>query len=101
MRLVNEHPERGWTLDELARSVALSRSAFADRFRRATGEAPIRYLRRVRLTRAAQYLRAGDATLGEIAAACGYSSEFTFSRAFKRTFGVAPGRFRAGPQGLD
>jgi AraC-like DNA-binding protein len=95
VRLVNEHPERGWTLEELARSVALSRSAFSERFRRATGEAPMRYLSRVRLTRAAGYLRGSDATLGEIAAVCGYSSEFTFSRAFKRAFGVAPGRFRS------
>jgi AraC-like DNA-binding protein len=95
VRLVNEHPERSWTLDELARSVALSRSAFSDRFRRATGEAPMRYLSRVRLTRAAGYLRGTDATLGEIAAVCGYSSEFTFSRAFKRAFGVPPGRFRS------
>lgn len=95
VRLVNDQPERAWTVEQLARSVALSRSAFTDRFRRATGEAPMRYLSRVRLTRAAEYLHATDATLGEIASACGYSSEFTFSRAFKRAFGIAPGRFRA------
>jgi AraC-like DNA-binding protein len=39
-------------------------------------------------------LLASDATLAAIAAAVGYSTEFAFSKAFKRTFGVAPAVFR-------
>jgi AraC-like DNA-binding protein len=101
MRFVNDHPERAWTVDELAGSVALSRSAFSDRFRRVTGEAPIRYLSRVRLTRAAELLRSSDATLAEVAVLCGYGSEFSLSRAFKRAFGTSPGRYRRARDELD
>jgi AraC family transcriptional regulator, alkane utilization regulator len=100
VHLLNEHPERAWTVTELADSVALSRSAFSERFRRVTGEAPIRYLSRVRLTRAAECLRTSDATLAQVAALCGYGSEFSFSKAFKRAFGVSPGRYRHVPDEL-
>lgn len=101
VRLVNEHPERAWTVDELAGHVGLSRSAFSERFRRMTGEAPIRYLSRVRLTRAAECLRSSDATLAEVAALCGYGSEFSLSKAFKRAFGLSPGRYRRAPEQLE
>jgi AraC-like DNA-binding protein len=73
----------------------MSRSAFAARFRALTGDSPIRYATRCRLARAAQRLRTSNATLAEIAREAGYESEFSFSRAFKRAFGVAPGAYRA------
>jgi AraC-like DNA-binding protein len=43
---------------------------------------------------AARRLRESDETLSVIASRVGYTSEFAFSRAFSRTFGVAPGRYR-------
>lgn len=91
---LQEQPEYRWTVAELGRRVALSRSALSDRFRAATGESPMRYLARVRLTLAAEELGSGDAPLSEIARRCGYESETSLSRAFKRTFGVPPGRYR-------
>jgi AraC-like DNA-binding protein len=77
----------------------MSRSAFAARFRTLTGDSPIRYVTRCRLVRAGRRLRTSDATLTEIAARAGYESEFSFSRAFKRAFGVAPGVYRRQDQG--
>ena len=93
-RAIHERPEHPWTLAELADLAAMSRSAFASRFRALTGDSPIRYATRWRLARAARRLRSSDATLAEIAALAGYESEFSFSRAFKRAFGVAPGTYR-------
>lgn len=92
--LLQREPEHHWTVAELGRRVALSRSALSERFRAATGESPMRYLARVRLTRAAEQLTSGDAPLSEIARRCGYESETSLSRAFRRTFGVPPGRYR-------
>jgi AraC-like DNA-binding protein len=64
------------------------------RFRRLTGDSPIRYVTRCRLARAARQLRTSGAGLAEVARQAGYESEFSFSRAFKRTFGVAPRVYR-------
>lgn len=86
--------EKRWTVESLARKVGLSRAAFAKRFVRSTGLSPLRYLCQLRLERAAELLRSSDASLGELSDVVGYASEFAFSRAFKRRYGVAPGVFR-------
>jgi transcriptional regulator GlxA family with amidase domain len=87
-------PMRAWTVAELGRLVGLSRAAFARRFVRAVGEPPKRYLASLRLELAAHLLATTDEGLAQIAAMVGYASEFAFSRAFSRRFGVAPGGFR-------
>jgi AraC-like DNA-binding protein len=94
LSLVNDSPEHGWTVSELASAVALSRSAFAGRFRALVGESPMRYVRRCRLTKAAELLRTTNASLAEIAIASGYRSEASLSKAFKRAFALSPGRYR-------
>jgi AraC-like DNA-binding protein len=92
--LIHGDPERVWTVGELADEVALSRSAFAARFRGAVGESTLRYLTRTRLAHAARLLQNTDASVAQVAARVGYSNEFSFGKAFKRMFGVAPGAYR-------
>ena len=92
--LLHDHPERQWSVGALAREVSLSRSAFAERFTALTGDAPMRYLRRLRLARAAGLLRDSDLSLAAIAGHTGYDSEVSLSKAFKRAYGVPPGRYR-------
>jgi AraC-like DNA-binding protein len=99
MHAIHDHPEHAWSVGELARLCAMSRSAFAARFRALTGDSPIRYVTRWRLARAARELRTTDAALGQLAQAAGYDSVFSFSRAFKRAFGVAPRTYRAQARG--
>jgi AraC-like DNA-binding protein/mannose-6-phosphate isomerase-like protein (cupin superfamily) len=94
LRLMRERPDERWSVPKLAAAVGLSRSAFAERFRAATGETPIQSLTRYRLSRAAAYLRTTNAGVREIARRTGYDSEATISKAFRRHYGTAPGAYR-------
>jgi AraC-like DNA-binding protein len=91
---MSREPSRRWTVAALARVAGLSRAAFARRFERATGTTPLRHLADLRLRRAATRLVTTDARLAEVAIDIGYATEFSFAKAFKRAFGVAPGVFR-------
>jgi AraC-like DNA-binding protein len=92
--LLHERAAHGWTLDELASAVGLSRSAFAERFTRLVGEPPMQYLTRWRMQLAARLLSEGAAKVAAIALEVGYDSEAAFSRAFKKTAGVSPAAWR-------
>jgi AraC family transcriptional regulator, alkane utilization regulator len=100
IELIHRQPERAWAVGEVASEVGLSRSAFAARFRQLVGESPKRYITRTRLAQSAALLHKTDAPIAEIAMRAGYASEFSFGRAFKRTFGVAPGAYRGEPNGV-
>jgi AraC family transcriptional regulator, alkane utilization regulator len=94
LRLIRERPDHPWSVPDLAAAVGMSRSAFAERFRTATGETPMQNLTRYRLTRAAEYLRTTNAGIREIARLTGYESEVSVSKAFRRYYGVSPGAYR-------
>lgn len=94
LRLIRERPDHPWSVPKLAAAVGMSRSAFAERFRAATGETPIQNLTRYRLARAAEYLRTTNAGIREIARLTGYESEVSVSKAFRRRFGMSPGAYR-------
>jgi AraC-like DNA-binding protein len=99
LALLHADPARAWTVDDLAREVALSRSALAERFSELVGESPMQYLLRWRLALAAQVLRAGREPIARIAERSGYESEAAFGRAFKREFGAPPAAWRKGQPG--
>jgi AraC-like DNA-binding protein len=96
LALLHRAPGRTWTLDELARDVGLSRSMLAERFVHFVGDTPMHYLAKWRMQIAAGLLTRGTASLVEVAAQVGYTSEAAFSRAFKRLVGIAPGFYRQG-----
>jgi AraC-like DNA-binding protein len=101
LRLMHAHPARAWTVSELAREAAISRSALAGRFTQVLGESPMRYLARWRVQLAKQMLRDGNPSVAEVAVRVGYESEAAFNRAFKRSAGSPPAAWRkAIAQGL-
>ena len=91
---IHADPARDWTVESLAREVGLWRAAFARRFARAVGEPPLAYLTRWGMSTAGRLLRESDLTLAAVAQRVGYTSEFAFSKAFKRDFGIAPSAYR-------
>ena len=95
LRLMHAEPSRAWTVVELARCVAMSRSAFAERFKDLVGETPLDHLTQWRMVRAAgMMLSAKTKRFAEIASAVGYDSESSFGKAFRRVMGVRPGKYR-------
>jgi AraC-like DNA-binding protein len=81
------------SLTELARTVGLSTFHAARLFTRETGLAPHAWRNQMRLNRALEALRAG-VSVTDVAAASGFTDQSHFTRHFKKTFGVPPGRWR-------
>ncbi|MFI5840059.1 AraC family transcriptional regulator [Catenuloplanes sp. NPDC051500] len=91
---IHDSPQTRWTVPELSRAAGLSRAAFTRRFTAAAGRSPMAYLIAARLDQGARLLRETEAPLASIARQVGYATEFSFAGAFRREYGVAPGRFR-------
>jgi len=94
LALIHARPGHPWTLPELAREAASSRTNVAQRFASFVGEPPMQYLARWRMQVAATRLSESAAKVSAIGAEVGYDSEAAFSRAFKKVVGFAPGAWR-------
>lgn len=90
IRLLHEQPMRAWTVAELAKHAALSRSTFFERFSRAVGVAPMAYLLAWRMALAKKLLRNQAGGIADIAEQVGYGSASAFSVAFTRYAGQSP-----------
>jgi len=96
LRLLHNDPGQPWTVAALAAVTGVSRAGLARRFAELVGEPPMTYLTGVRLSLAADLLRAErDVTLEAVARRVGYGSAFALSTAFKRVHGVSPAEHRA------
>lgn len=96
LRLMHAQPSAPWSVAQLAREAAMSRSAFFDRFSRAVGVTPMNYLEAWRMAMAKQLLRQREVAIAEIAERVGYSSVSAFGVAFTRHVGIPPGRYAKG-----
>jgi len=91
---IHREPARHWTLESLARQVAMSRSAFAEHFSRFVGTPPMQYLTNWRMQIAANHLLSTTDSINAVANRVGYDSEAAFSRAFKKAVGAPPSEWR-------
>ncbi|HEY1710780.1 MAG TPA: AraC family transcriptional regulator [Rhizomicrobium sp.] len=87
-------PGKAWTLPDLAKAAGMSRTRFAEEFRRATGQTPAHIISRMRLTAVARQLATTPLSVDAAAEAAGYGSSAAFVRAFQREFGQTPARWR-------
>ncbi|MFD7256346.1 AraC family transcriptional regulator [Streptomyces sp. NPDC059874] len=94
LHAIHRDPAAPWTGAKLAAEAGLSRARFARRFAMLIGQPPLGYLTWWRMTTAARLLRTSEAPLRSIAHQVGYTSEFAFANAFKRTYGTPPGTYR-------
>ena len=93
IRQMHGAPSRRWTIAELAKKTALSRSAFFDRFAGTVGVAPMEYLLAWRMALAKGLLRRQDLGIEQVAERVGYGSASAFSTAFSRHVGEPPSRY--------
>ncbi|WP_211442695.1 AraC family transcriptional regulator [Collimonas humicola] len=100
IRRMHESMTRPWTVAQLAKEAALSRSAFFERFSRAVGIAPMAYLLAWRMAMAKDLLRRKEGGVAEVAERVGYGSASAFSVAFTRHVGLAPTRYAREVDGI-
>ena len=93
IRAMHAQPTRAWTVAELAKEAALSRSAFFQRFSQAVGVAPMAYLLAWRMALAKDLLRRHGGNVAEVAEQVGYASASAFSVAFTRHVGRPPTQY--------
>ena len=97
--MMEESPERQFTLGELAHVSNMSVASYTAKFREATGMSPMSYLLKVRLQQARHYLRDGDRSIEEIARKCGFCTPNYLIKIFRRETGRTPGQWRREQQG--
>jgi AraC family transcriptional regulator len=91
---IHLHVADDTTLGELARIAGLSAFHFARTFTSTIGISPHRYIGRLRLEKAMAEIAAGKLPLSQIALDARFSSQATFTRAFRRATGMTPGEYR-------
>ena len=90
---INERLDTPWTVESLAETAGMSRSAFAARFKELLGQTPLEYVTGWRMQKAMQLLEQRDKKLIDVARSVGYESDAAFSKAFKRVVGANTGEY--------
>ena len=94
--ITNQIESNNVNVDELASELAMSTSQFRRRLLATTGETPQGYITNIRMQKARYLLdTTPDMTILDVAKGCGYNDQSSFTRAFKRFFGVTPSDYLA------
>ncbi|MBU3023631.1 AraC family transcriptional regulator [Aestuariibacter sp. A3R04] len=94
LKLIHDAPAHHWSLDELAQRIGMSRTSFANQFKKLVGNTPIEYLTEWRMSLAYSRLQLSKDSILMIGLDIGYQSEAAFSRAFKKVMGKSPTEVR-------
>ena len=92
---IHKQPDHEWTLESMAKEAALSRTSFAETFKRVSGWTAGQYLAWWRMQLAWSLLKDGE-SIAEVANKVGYKSEAAFSRIFQKMFSITAGKVRRG-----
>lgn len=95
-QMLRAEPAHAWTIRKLARAVGLGDKALKQGFRDGFGMTVIGYLQETRLALGKQLLEAGHDSVTEVSLRVGYANPSHFARLYRRRFGEAPSKVRAG-----
>lgn len=93
LELIHESPQKPWSIADFSIAAKMSRSAFIEKFSRTLEMPPMTYLTHQRMEYAYRLLKEGKHKVIDVALDCGYESESSFSKAFKRIYNINPGGF--------
>ena len=94
LKLMQDSPEKEWTLDLLSSAAGMSRSLFCHQFKIMVGETPLSYLTNWRIIKAKELLSKTKGNISEVAMDVGYQSEAAFNMVFKKKVSQTPANFR-------
>ena len=94
--ILHNYANPNYELDELLRSAPYCYDYLCRLFRQELSTTPHKYLTELRLQSAASALRAGNASIIEVARLSGYHDPLYFSRMFKKKYGVSPREYAKG-----
>jgi transcriptional regulator GlxA family with amidase domain len=89
-----ERLDQPLTVADMARHACVSPRTFARRFRSETGTTPIQWLLAQRVQRAQELLEGSDASIDQVARACGFAETAALRYHFRRVAGTTPGAYR-------
>lgn len=91
---MHKHYSEDVELDFYARMAYISTGRFIHLFKEIMGVSPYSYILKIRMERAAEFLALSDSSVAEVAAKVGFKDPLYFSKAFKKSFGMSPVKFR-------
>ena len=89
IQAIKQQPEKEWSVDEMAASVAMSRSKFANLFKDTVGQSPMEYVTSFRMLKAQELLKK-KRPVGVVANDVGYENASSLAKVFKKHFGITP-----------
>ncbi len=94
IRLIQQHPQREFRLQDLAQHAHLSLSHFKKRFKAETGLSPRQFILRDKIEAAKQIFQVGEKSVTDVALDLGFVSSQYFATVFKRITGTTPSQYR-------
>lgn len=94
LRFIQENCAEPLSVADIARSAMIGESECLRCFKSTIGMAPIQYVKRYRVQKAAELLSATDGKIADIGAQCGFQDTSYFTRSFREIKGMSPGEYR-------
>jgi AraC-like DNA-binding protein len=99
IRYIQEHHGQPLRVEELARMSSLSEYQYEKRIKKVFQMTAGQFITKTRVEAACELLRSTDKKIADVAIECGFYDQSAFTRQFKSTTGLTPGKYRMQMEG--